>query len=73
MKVKDIPELTTLSVPERILLAEDIWDSISGEEVEMPVPESHKRELDRRFEERMKAPGLLLSLDELQERINRRK
>jgi hypothetical protein len=31
MCLNDIPEITRLSVPERILLLEDLWDSIAAE------------------------------------------
>jgi len=69
MKSTDIAELSKLSIPEKILLVEDIWDSISKEESEIPVPESHKAELDRRAA----SPGKLLSLEELKARIEKRK
>ena len=69
MKSTDIAELSKLSIPEKILLVEDIWDSISKEESEISVPESHKVELDRRSA----SPGKLLSLEELKARIEKRK
>jgi putative addiction module component (TIGR02574 family) len=69
MKSTDIAELSKLSIPEKILLVEDIWDSISKEESEIPVPKSHKAELDRRAG----YPGKLLSLEELTARIEKRK
>ncbi|MCZ7624114.1 hypothetical protein KsCSTR_30000 [Candidatus Kuenenia stuttgartiensis] len=31
MRVNDIPEITKLSTPEKILLVEDLWDSISSD------------------------------------------
>ena len=55
MKSTDIAELSKLSIPEKILLVEDIWDSIAREETEILVPESHKAELDRR----LASPGKL--------------
>ncbi len=42
MKVNDIPEIAKLSTPEKILLVEDLWDSISSDESVVPVPRSHK-------------------------------
>jgi putative addiction module component (TIGR02574 family) len=69
MKVKDIPEIKQLSTPEKILLLEDLWESISAEEDNINVPKIHKDELDRR----MSVPGELLSLEELQMKINHRK
>jgi putative addiction module component (TIGR02574 family) len=38
-----------LSLAERILLVEEIWDSIAAEAEAMEVPQSHKDELDRRL------------------------
>ena len=73
MRASDIPEITTLSTPEKILLVEDLWDSIASEESAVPVPQSHIEELDRRLERYKSAPGTLLSLDELRTRIERRK
>ncbi|MGO9014963.1 MAG: addiction module protein [Dissulfurispiraceae bacterium] len=69
MRVMDIPQIKKLSVPEKILLAEDLWDSISSEESTIPVPESHMTELDRRLARHASSPGGLLSLDELRKRI----
>jgi putative addiction module component (TIGR02574 family) len=38
-----------LSVAERILLVEEIWDSIAAESGALDIPQSHKDELDRRL------------------------
>ena len=38
-----------LSLAERILLVEEIWDSIAAEAEALEVPQSHKDELDRRL------------------------
>ncbi len=73
MRVKDLPEISKLSTPEKILLVEDLWDSISSDESSVIVPESHKTALDKRFERYRSAPGALLSLDDLRARIEKRK
>ena len=73
MRVSDIPQIADLSTSEKILLVEDLWDEISLEESSIPVPESHKNELDARLEHYNANPGVLLSFDELQNRINSRK
>ncbi|MBF0506999.1 MAG: addiction module protein [Nitrospirae bacterium] len=73
MHVKDIPQIKDLSTPEKILLVEDLWDNISAEESAIPVPQSHMTELDRRLFREKSNPGKLLSLDELQKRIESRK
>ena len=73
MSVAEIPELAGLSTPEKILLLEDLWDSIASDEGSVPVPQSHRDELDRRLARHRAQPGNLLSLEELQARIARRK
>ncbi len=69
MRVDDIPGIARLTVAEKILLLEDLWDSIAADESSVPVPQSHREELDRRLAEYEKDPGCLLTLDDLQERI----
>jgi putative addiction module component (TIGR02574 family) len=73
VRVNDIPEITKLSTPEKILLVEDLWDSIVSDVTAVPVPKSHKGELNRRLKRYKSTPGNLLSLEELQTRIERRK
>jgi putative addiction module component (TIGR02574 family) len=73
MRVSDIHEITKLSTPEKILLVEDLWDSIASDESAMPVPQSHVEELDRRLNRYGSSPGTLLSLDELRTRVEKRK
>jgi putative addiction module component (TIGR02574 family) len=73
MRVSDIPEIANLSTPEKILLAEDLWDSIAEDESSVPLPQSHMDELDSRLKSYEANPGSLLSIEELQGRIERRK
>jgi putative addiction module component (TIGR02574 family) len=69
MRMDEIPELARLTVAEKILLLEDLWDSIAADEASVPVPPSHREELDRRLAQYEKDPGNLLTLDELRGRI----
>lgn len=73
MKVEDIPEISRLSIPEKILFVEELWDSISSVDSEIAIPNSHKDALDKRLASHLKSPGELLSLSELQRRIEKRK
>ncbi len=73
MRVKDLPEISKLSTPEKILLVEDLWDSISADESSIAVPESHRAALDNRLKRYQSAPGKLLSLDDLKARIEKKK
>ncbi len=69
MRLNEIPEIAGLSVPERILLLEDLWDSIASEPSGVSVPRSHQAELDRRLAEYEKDPGKLLTLEGLRQRV----
>ena len=42
MTLADIPGIRQLSVAERILLVEELWDSIAAEPASVPVPPSHR-------------------------------
>lgn len=43
-------DILNLSVPERILLVEDIWDSVAEIPDAVPLMEEQKAELDRRLD-----------------------
>ena len=43
-----LQELETLSVPERVQLVEDLWDSIARSNAVLPIPQWQKDELIRR-------------------------
>ena len=43
-------DVMRLSVPERIQLVEDIWDSIAELPEEVPLTDEQKAELDRRLD-----------------------
>ncbi len=70
MDLLEIPQLSDLSIPEKILLVEDLWDSIPAAGV--AVADSHRTELDRRLDRHRKNPGPLLSLADLQGRLAKR-
>ena len=69
MRISDIPEIARLTVPEKILLVEDLWDHIASESLSVPMPASHREELDRRLAEYDQDPGRLLTLDDLRGRV----
>ena len=73
MRPDDIPQIARLSTPEKILLLEDLWDSIALDQSSVSVPQSHQDELDERLKRHESDPGNLLSLEELQGRLERSK
>jgi putative addiction module component (TIGR02574 family) len=46
-----IEEISGMGLSEKLLLVEDIWDSIAADNSEIPMPTWQKRELDRRYKE----------------------
>jgi putative addiction module component (TIGR02574 family) len=58
-----------LSVAERLLIVEDIWDSIVGEQETMAVTESQKSELHRRIASYNTSPDEGRSWEEIKSRI----
>ena len=73
MRLMDIPEVALLSTAEKILLVEELWDNIGADPARIPVPDSHKCALDRRWDAHQGNPGSLISLDKLKRRIEERK
>jgi putative addiction module component (TIGR02574 family) len=73
MRISDMPEIAKLSIPEKMLLVGDLWDKIISDESDIPVPQSHKKELNKRLRRYKTTPGNLLSLKELRTRIEKRK
>lgn len=60
-------EILRLPVEDRLRLVEDVWDSIAAEPDAVPVPDWHRRELDRRLAE--PSPEYL-SAEEVQRRLD---
>jgi putative addiction module component (TIGR02574 family) len=44
-------EIKKLNLAEKLLLIEDVWDSIAEGNLELPMPEWQKQELNRRYKE----------------------
>jgi putative addiction module component (TIGR02574 family) len=62
-----------LSVAERILLVERIWDSIAAEEPLLPLTSAQKEELDRRLEAYRQSPDRGSSWEEVRTRLRAKK
>ncbi len=63
-------DISELSVSERIQLAEDLWDSIlTDSNVDIPLNESQKQELDRRLELHRQNPQQGSSWEEVKQRL----
>lgn len=42
-------DFSNMSLSERILLAQDLWDSIARDAEDLPIPEWQREELERRL------------------------
>jgi len=73
MRLTELPEIARLSTPEKILLAEDLWDSIRSDESSVPILSAISRNWIEGIRRFTSHPGDLLSLEELQRRIQKRK
>lgn len=72
MTVLEREAVLKMPVEQRILLVEDMWDSIRPQSERLPVPESHKRELDRRFSKYKQNTSALLNDQQLRQALGSR-
>ncbi len=73
MKIADIPQLKSLSVPEKLQLVTELWDEIVRQPDQMPIPEWHVNELGQDYAVYKANPREGKSWDEVKARIPRRK
>jgi putative addiction module component (TIGR02574 family) len=62
-----LEEILELSVAERILMIEKIWDSIDHSN--MDLPDSHKRELDRRLARYQRGETAFVSWEDIKSEL----
>ena len=60
-------DFSHLSVSERLQLVEDLWDSIDDEQI--PIPDWHRQELDRRLAEYRASPEAGIPWEEVRDRL----
>ena len=65
-------EISRLELSEKILLVEDIWDSIADNNSELPMPEWQKQELDKRYKEYKKGNIELHNSKAVHERLRKK-
>jgi putative addiction module component (TIGR02574 family) len=69
MKNIKISDTLKLSIPERIQLVEDIWDTIASETESIELTENEKKIIDERLEAYHKNPDAGSPWDEVYKRI----
>ena len=60
MTALEMESIQNLPIERRILLVEDLWDSVRPQAERLSVPASHRQELDRRAEKYKNNPSALL-------------
>ncbi len=61
-----------LSVTERLDLISELWDSIPDSLEELPIPEWHREELERRLAAADADPGGAIPWEEVRQRLRRK-
>ena len=64
-----IPELDALTPSEKLQLVGELWDDLASNPDNIPVPEEHIAELDRRMEEYRLDPTKVTSWEDAKKRI----
>lgn len=73
MTTLEMESVLKMPVERRILWIEDVWDSIRPQSDSLQVPDSHKRELDRRFQKYADDDSVLLTEQQLKNAVNSRR
>jgi putative addiction module component (TIGR02574 family) len=73
MKKISLSDVLELDVPERIKLAQAIWDTIAEVPEAIPFTDSERREIDRRLDAYMKDPNAGSPWPEVRARLLRGK
>ncbi len=71
MIINTVPGLKNLSDAEKLLLINELWDSLSSQEDVLPVPESHKAILDQRLRDHEANPEQGSTWKEVKSKIGR--
>jgi putative addiction module component (TIGR02574 family) len=67
--IETTQEIKKLSVAERIMIVEEIWDSIAADQESLEVTEAQRCELDRRLDAYHSSPEEGSSWDEVKRRV----
>lgn len=65
-------EVSKMELSEKLLLVEDIWDSIATGNSELPISMWHKRELDKRYKEYKKGQLELHDWEKIHEDLRKK-
>lgn len=66
---EELQEIEKLSISERLLLVEELWDSIAHSNVDVPMPQWQKQTLDNRKENYLNNPDSGTKWEEVKQSI----
>ncbi len=64
-----LQEIETLSVPEKIQLVEDLWDSVATSNANVPIPAWQQRELESRKQKFLNNPASGMTWQEVKRSV----
>lgn len=73
MKKPTATDLLSLSIPERIQLVEDLWDTVAAEADAVDLTEEEKKIIDERLEAYHKNPELGSPWEDVSKRVSGKK
>ena len=73
MKPISAEDILSLSIPERIQLVEEIWDTIANQSENLEITQEEKQIIDERLEAWRRNPKLCSSWEEVYQRITANK
>lgn len=68
----DLEAIKRLSVPERVRLVQDIWDTLQPTAEDLPLTEEQREIVDSRLEEHRRDPGSAVPWEEVKARLESR-
>jgi len=69
MITEKFPQLATLTDEEKLLLAEELWESVAGDSSHIKLTDAQKTLLDRRWKEYEANPDSASSWEEVKRRV----
>ena len=69
---KQVEDILSLSVKDRLRLVGEIWDSIAASPEEIPLTASQRKELDRRKRQHRRNPTAAKPWSEIKDRLEKR-
>jgi putative addiction module component (TIGR02574 family) len=68
----DMEAIMRLSVPERVRLVQEIWDTLQPSAEDLPLTEAQQRIVDARLEEHRRDPDSAIPWEQVKARIESR-